>query len=125
MNIIQIKVNIHHQEAYDVATVPVVVPDLADVRVVAEQLHREGAEYNGMRWGWPVQYDPELREGAAEFQVPDELGTYHTEVRPFWSPASFTIGESGIWFYSLLWENGIDKPPVEFLDERNVLASVG
>jgi hypothetical protein len=42
-------------------------------------------------------------------------------VRPFWSPASFTIGESGVWFYSLLWENGTDEVPVEFLDERNVL----
>ena len=32
------------------------------------------------------------------------------------SPASFTVGESGIWFVSLLWENGRDAEPVEFLD---------
>ena len=121
MNIIQVKVNVYHQENDDITAVPVAVPDLADVRVVAEQLHREGKEYRGMRWGWPVQYDPEIRENAAEFQIPNGQGTYRTEVRPFWSPASFTIGESGIWFYSLLWENGIDNPPIEFLDERNVL----
>ncbi len=74
-----------------------------------------------MAWGWPVQYDPELQEDAAEFQIPDGYGGYRLEVRPFWSPASFTIGESGVWFYSLLWENGRDQAPVAFLDERNVL----
>jgi hypothetical protein len=36
-------------------------------------------------------------------------------------PASFTIGESGVWFFSLLWENGIDQPAVEFLDDRSLL----
>lgn len=122
MNIIQVKVNVYHDENADIAAVPVAVPDLAAVRTLAEQLHREGREYSGVAWGWPVQYDPELREDAAEFQVPDGQGGYRTEVRPFWSPASFTIGESGVWFYSLLWENGTDKVPVEFLDERNVLA---
>ncbi len=32
--------------------------------------------------------------------------------------AEFWIGESGIWFFSLLWEQGKDKQPVEFLDDR-------
>ena len=125
MNIIQVKVNVHHQENGETAAVPVVVPALAAVRAVAEQLHREGKEYSGLRWGWPVHYDPEIREDAAEFQIPDGQGGYQTEVRSFWSPASFTVGESGIWFYSLLWENGTEREPVEFLDERNVLAPVG
>jgi hypothetical protein len=119
MNIIQVKVNVNHEESAD--TVAVAVPDLAAVRALAEQLHRERREYSGVAWGWPVQYDPELCEDTAEFQVPDGQGGYRTEVRPFWSPASFTIGESGVWFYSLLWENGTDEVPVEFLDERNVL----
>ncbi len=124
MNIIQIKVNVHHQDTGDTATVPVAVPDLVAVRALAEQLHREGQAYSGTAWGWPVQYDLELREEAAEFQIPDKQGGYRTEIRPFWSPASFTIGESGVWFYSLLWENGIDKEPVEYLDDRNMLAPI-
>lgn len=51
MNIIQVKVHAHDQESGDTATVPIAVPDLADVRAVAEQLHREGAEYSGVHWG--------------------------------------------------------------------------
>ena len=37
------------------------------------------------------------------------------------SPAGFWIGESGIWFFSLMWENRKDKVPVEFLDDRGVV----
>ena len=37
------------------------------------------------------------------------------------TPADFTTGESGIWFYSLMWEHGKDKEPVEFLDDRNIV----
>lgn len=36
-------------------------------------------------------------------------------------PADFCIGESGIWFFSLMWEHGKDAEPVEFLDDRNVV----
>lgn len=121
MNIIQIKVNVHHQEDADATTVPVAVPDLATVRILAERLHRGGHGYSDVVWGWPVYYEPELQEDAAEFQIPDGEGGYKIEIRPFWSPASFTIGESGIWFYSLLWEHGRHEAPIEFLDERNML----
>ena len=38
------------------------------------------------------------------------------------TPADFCIGESGIWFYSLLWEHGKNAEPVEFLDDRSILA---
>ncbi len=37
------------------------------------------------------------------------------------TPADFWIGESGIWFYSLMWEHGRSKPPSEFLDERGLV----
>jgi hypothetical protein len=37
------------------------------------------------------------------------------------TPADFCIGESGIWFFSLMWEHGKDADPVEFLDDRNIL----
>ena len=34
------------------------------------------------------------------------------------------IGESGIWFFSLMWEHGSDVEPVEFLDDKNVLETM-
>ena len=33
----------------------------------------------------------------------------------------FWIGESGIWFFSLMWEHGKHKDPVEFLDDRGLI----
>jgi hypothetical protein len=37
------------------------------------------------------------------------------------TPADFCIGESGIWFFSLMWEHGSDVDPVEFLDDRSIV----
>jgi len=37
------------------------------------------------------------------------------------TPADFCIGESDIWFFSLMWEHGKDVEPVEFLDDKNIL----
>ena len=37
------------------------------------------------------------------------------------TPADFCIGESDIWFYSLMWEQGKNNKPVEYLDESNIL----
>jgi hypothetical protein len=119
MNIVAVKVNRYEQEDANTVTVPVATPDLAEVRALASRLHQIGKEFSGQFWGWPVQYDPELNEDEAAFQIPDKKGGYWTEHRPFWSPASFTIGESGVWFFSMLWENGSDRPPAEFLDTRN------
>lgn len=106
---------------YPMATVPVAVPEIEKVRTLAHQLHTRGQSFKDTLWGWPVQYNPEINQEAAEFQIPTHEGGYQVEIRPFWSPASFTIGESGVWFFSLLWENGIDHPPVEFLDQQNIL----
>jgi hypothetical protein len=39
------------------------------------------------------------------------------------TPADFCIGESGIWFFSLMWEHGNTAAPVEFLDDRNILGT--
>jgi hypothetical protein len=36
-------------------------------------------------------------------------------------PAEFWIGESGIWFYSLMWEKGGRVDPVEFVDDRGIV----
>jgi len=37
------------------------------------------------------------------------------------TPADFCIGESGIWFFSLMWEQGRDADPEEFLDDKGIL----
>jgi hypothetical protein len=97
------------------------IPSLADVHNLAARLHTVGASYRGRVWGWEATYEPELSEEAAEVEIPDDNGGFTTQVMPLWSPASFTIGESGVWFFSMSWENGADQPPVEFLDDRNVL----
>jgi hypothetical protein len=105
-------------------TVPISIPDLDDVWRLAARLHEGGKSYHDRAWGWEVTYEPELSEPEAAVEVPDGKGGFVTQVMPLWTPASFTIGENGVWFFSLMWENGADQPPVEFLDDQNVLASV-
>lgn len=103
--------------------VPVQVPELAEVREYANVLHLRGEAYEGKMWGWPVHYDPELIEENALFELPDNGDGMKQEQRSHYSPASFTVGESGIWFFSLLWENGREAEPVEFLDVAPVEAA--
>ncbi len=95
---------------------------LKDVHTLAERLHAAGKSYHDRVWGWEVSYEPELDEPDAVVEAPDGKGGFVALGMPLWTPASFTIGESGVWFYSLLWENGSDQVPVAFLDDRNVLA---
>lgn len=92
------------------------VPELAEVREYANVLHLRGEAYEGQMWGWSVHYEPELIEENALFELPDNGDGMKQEQRSHYSPASFTVGESGIWFLSLLWENGREAEPVEFLD---------
>ena len=102
------------------AVIPIALPSLIEVRALAERLHALNTPYHDVLWGWPVYYEPELKDDHATFEVPDARGGNRIEIAPFWSPASFTIGESGVWFYSLTWEHGKDQPPVEFLDDPNL-----
>ena len=101
--------------------VPVAIPDVQEVRAFAERLHQLGQSYQDRVWGWELSYEPEIDEPEAEVQIPDGKGDFVTETMPIWAPASFAIGESGVWFFSMLWENGVDQPPSEFLDDRNLL----
>ena len=103
--------------------IPIQVPELAEVREYANVLHLRGEAYEGQMWGWAVHYEPELIEENALFALPDENNGTRRERRKHFSPASFTVGESGIWFFSLLWENGRDAEPVEFLDVVSVEAA--
>jgi len=120
MNTTRVKVTVSDPSQEGTVVIPVATPPLAAVRALAERLHRAGQPFEAVIWGWTVNYEPEIDEAETEFEVPDGFGGLRTELRRFWSPASFTIGESGVWFYSLLWENGGDKEPVAFLDDRNI-----
>ena len=99
------------------------IPEIEYVNELAKKLHNVNAPYHGEAWGWDITYEPEINEPEAVVDVPDGRGGFTTHLMPLWTPASFTIGESGIWFYSLMWENGADQLPVAFLDDRGVAIS--
>ncbi len=102
---VRARVQMHGDEA---PIVPIVIPDLDDVRSFAAALHQDGRAWRGVAFGWQAEYNPQ--------QDTPPLDSHMT-----YTPADFSIGESGIWFFSLLWEHGRDALPVEFLDDRNIL----
>jgi len=103
------KVKITPRENY-APILPVAIPDLNEVRAFAHTLHESGKRWRGEYLGWQAEYTPESNEKPLD------------SVMQF-TPADFWIGESGIWFFSLMWEHGKEKEPVEFLDERGIVAS--
>jgi hypothetical protein len=82
--------------------------DLSRIRQFADALHAKGDAWSGHAFGWPIEYNPERPEPPLDSKMT-------------FTPADFCIGESGIWFFSLMWEHGKDAKPVEFLDDRNVV----
>ncbi|MCX5647140.1 MAG: hypothetical protein NTZ17_21030 [Phycisphaerae bacterium] len=87
---------------------PVVIPDLSEVKAFAHHLHAAGKHWQGEIFGWPAEYTPESRKKPSGSKMR-------------FTPADFWIGESGIWFYSLMWEHGKNKESVEFLDDRGIV----
>ena len=87
---------------------PLAIPDLSEVKAFANHVHSLGKHWQGEIFGWPAEYAPESRKKPAASKMR-------------FTPADFWIGESGIWFYSLMWEHGKHKPPVEFLDDRGIV----
>ncbi len=98
------------QRANYAPILPVVIPEPGEVRAFADHLHAAGKHWRGEIFGWQAEYTPESRKKP--------LGS-----KMRFTPADFWIGESGIWFYSLMWEHGKKKAPVEFLDERGIVKS--
>ena len=88
--------------------VPVVIPDLDEVREFAARLHAEEKVWKGDAFGWAAEYSPERPDPPLDSKMT-------------FTPADFCIGESGIWFFSLMWEHGKDAEPVEFLDDKNIV----
>ena len=84
--------------------IPIAVPDLDEVREFACQLHAKGQYWQGQAFGWEAEYNPERAQPPLDSKMR-------------FTPADFSIGESGIWFFSLMWEHGRDQAPVEFMDD--------
>ncbi|MBP8002359.1 MAG: hypothetical protein KA314_14430 [Chloroflexi bacterium] len=91
--------------------VPILVPELDEVRAFANRVHQAGKFWQGQAFGWSAEYNPEKSEPPLDSAM-------------IFTPADFCIGESGIWFFSMMWEHGKDAEPVEFLDDRGILESV-
>jgi hypothetical protein len=87
---------------------PLAVPDVHEVKAFAQHLHLLSRHWQGEIFGWPAEYTPERRKKPIGSNMP-------------FTPADFWIGESGIWFYSLMWEHGKNEEPVEFLDDRGIV----
>ncbi len=87
---------------------PLSIPLLDEVRSFANHLHTTNKHWQGEIFGWSAEYSPENHRKPVESKMD-------------FTPAEFWIGESGIWFFSLMWEHGKDKEPVEFLDDRGIV----
>ena len=88
--------------------VPLLVPELDAVRKQALRLHAQGKAWNGELFGWSAEYNPERADRPIDSKMA-------------FTPADFCIGESGIWFFSMMWERGKDAEPVEFLDDQAIV----
>jgi hypothetical protein len=86
----------------------IVIPLLGDVRAFAHRLHERGEAWQGEAFGWDAEYHPQRADAPLDSKMT-------------FTPADFCIGESGIWFFSMMWEHGKDAEPVEFLDDGNLV----
>ena len=105
-----VRVRVASSTDTDSPVVPMLIPDLNDVRTRAYELHRVGAAWSGELFGWDAEYNP----GSDEAPPGSNMR---------FTPADFCIGESGIWFFSMMWENGMELEPVEFLDDAAIVRS--
>ena len=102
-----VKARIPQRDNYS-PILPLAIPDLNEVKALAKHLHALGEYWQGEIFSWPAEYTPASRKKP-------------TGSKMRFTPADFWIGESGIWFYSLMWEHGRNKKPVEFLDDRGIV----
>ena len=90
------------------SVIPIVIPDLDEVRELAAKLHAIEEPWQGEAFGWEAEYNPEKCEPPLDSKMT-------------FTPADFCIGESSIWFFSMMWENGKEASPSEFLDNKNIM----
>ncbi|HZQ07117.1 MAG TPA: hypothetical protein VFD70_11095 [Anaerolineae bacterium] len=85
--------------------------NLNRARKFAIDLHRKQIEWRGEAFGWQAEYNPSRAAPPLDSKMT-------------FTPADLVIGESGIWFFSMMWEHGDDEPPIEFLDDRNIVGTL-
>lgn len=93
-----------------VSLVPAAIAESCEVRKFAARRQAKGKTWRGEAVGWPTEYHPEKAEPPLKSKMA-------------FTPADSCIGESGVWFFSLMWEHGRDAAPVEFLDDSNSYAA--
>jgi hypothetical protein len=108
--VVTAKAKIRVQDGYE-SLVPILIPEVDEVRRFAGELHARGESWTGEVFGWPAEYHPQRPEPPLDSNLS-------------FTPADFCIGESGVWFISLMWEHGKDAPPVEFIDDSHILAEI-
>lgn len=82
---------------------PIFVPDVADLKAFAEQLHQTGEAWQGLAFGWYATYEPQGHRNVPEGS------------KVAVSPASFCLGDATAWCYCLTWDDGIDQEPTEII----------
>lgn len=85
---------------YEDLTICVAIPDLAQVRAFSDQLHQAGKPWSGLFQGWDGEYIP-----SNPTQPPGSKMTF--------TPAEFVLGDSRVWFFGRMWEDGDDYIPTE------------
>ncbi len=92
----------------EIIIVPIIIPEIREVRIFADKLHAAGQVWKGEIFGWQAEYTPERSEIPLDSKMK-------------FTPADFCIGESDVWFYSLMWEQGKQATPVEYLDDSHII----
>jgi len=81
-----VKAKIQAEDKSYTSLVPIVIPELDEVRKFATKLHAQGVFWQGEAFGWPAEYNPESSQKPLDSKMT-------------FTPADFCIGESGIWFF--------------------------
>jgi hypothetical protein len=105
---VKARVDIQHGDSGPI--IPIFVPELEEVRRFAQRLHALRQPWDGEAFGWQAEYHPSQAEAPIDSKMT-------------FTPADFCIGESGIWFFSMMWEHGDDAAPVEYVDDRAIVWS--
>jgi hypothetical protein len=103
-----VRVKMKTEDSAYIPVVPIVIPDIDEVKRFAAELHAKGKFWQGEAFGWSAEYHPEQSKPPLDSKMT-------------FTPADFCIGESGIWFFSLMWEHGSHAEPVAFLDDKNII----
>lgn len=88
--------------------IPILIPSLDDVRSLATELHQQNVDWQGIAFGWEAEYH------ASRPEQPENSKMTFT-------PAEFWIGDSTIWGFSMMWEDGDDHLPGESVSDWNII----